>query len=375
MFDHEIPLNQEERITIVHGPNGVGKTVLFNMIDALFNFEFQYLKKILFNEFYIELQEGAVAQLKSCLKVIKSDDGASLSIEYQDMSDAEYAAFRPLDIEPGHVDHAVRQALPNHSKLHREGKTYWAMDEHYHSLVTSDKPYLPADFENMTTVFGRNVELFSKLYSRDALWFLRICKEIVVDSISSQRILHRASVEDISDWIDEDMPAGRALAFLDMIEEHFHTHFGEELHSEYGEFSLTDQAFLFWQVISDTFLFKSVKLAEMDDGRHKKFVFLAHDGAEIPYSELSSGEQNLLYLYFRLIFWHGYFGLRPEYPKLVMIDEPELSMNVVWQRNFLKDLQRIIELRKFDVLIATHSPQIINDRWDWMVPLGEKADD
>ena len=48
-----------------------------------------------------------------------------------------------------------------------------------------------------------------------------------------------------------------------------------------------------------------------------------------------------------------------------MIDEPELSMNVVWQRNFLKDLQRIIELRKFDVLIATHSPQIIHDKWDW----------
>ena len=58
-----------------------------------------------------------------------------------------------------------------------------------------------------------------------------------------------------------------------------------------------------------------------------------------------------------------------------MIDEPELSMNVVWQRNFLKDLQRIIELRNFDVLIATHSPQIIHDKWDWMVALGEKMDD
>ena len=58
-----------------------------------------------------------------------------------------------------------------------------------------------------------------------------------------------------------------------------------------------------------------------------------------------------------------------------MIDEPELSMNVVWQRNFLKDLQRIIELRKFDVLIATHSPMIIHDKWDWVVHLGEKVDD
>lgn len=375
MFDHEIPLNQDERITIIHGPNGVGKTVLFNMIDALFNFEFQYLKKIPFNQFCIELQEGAVAELKSCLKVIRSDDGNSLSIQYEDMSEAKYAVFRPLDVEPEQLDRTIRDALPQHSKLHREGKTYWARDEHYQFLVTSDKPYLPADFDNMTAIFGKNVELFSMLFGRDALWFLRICEEILVDSISSQRILHRASVEDISDWIDEDMPAGRAIAFLDMIEEHFNTSFGEELHNEYGERSLEHEAFTFWQIINDNFLFKSVKLEEMDDSRYMKFVFRAHDGAEIPYSELSSGEQNLLYLYFRLIFWHGYFGIRPEYPKIVMIDEPELSMNVVWQRNFLKDLQRIIELRKFDVLIATHSPEVIYDKWDWVVHLGETVDD
>jgi len=87
----------------------------------------------------------------------------------------------------------------------------------------------------------------------------------------------------------------------------------------------------------------------------------------VPFSNLSSGEQHLLVMYHRL------FTTEPD--TLVMIDEPELSMNVVWQRNFLKDLQRIIELRKFDVLIATHSPQIIHDKWDWMVPLGEKVDD
>ena len=35
MFDHEIPLNQESRITIIHGPNGVGKTVLMRMVSWL----------------------------------------------------------------------------------------------------------------------------------------------------------------------------------------------------------------------------------------------------------------------------------------------------------------------------------------------------
>ena len=58
-----------------------------------------------------------------------------------------------------------------------------------------------------------------------------------------------------------------------------------------------------------------------------------------------------------------------------MIDEPEISLNVVWQRRFLDDLERIVELRDFDVLIATHSPQIISDKWDWMVALGESESD
>ena len=47
-----------------------------------------------------------------------------------------------------------------------------------------------------------------------------------------------------------------------------------------------------------------------------------------------------------------------------MIDEPEISLHVAWQQEFLHDLEKITDLAKFDVLIATHSPQIIHDRWD-----------
>ena len=36
MFDHEIPLNLESRITIIIGPNGIGKTILLTMLHSLF---------------------------------------------------------------------------------------------------------------------------------------------------------------------------------------------------------------------------------------------------------------------------------------------------------------------------------------------------
>lgn len=37
MFDHTIPLNVDERITIIHGPNGFGKTALLRLLDTLFS--------------------------------------------------------------------------------------------------------------------------------------------------------------------------------------------------------------------------------------------------------------------------------------------------------------------------------------------------
>jgi len=54
---------------------------------------------------------------------------------------------------------------------------------------------------------------------------------------------------------------------------------------------------------------------------------------------------------------------------LVLIDEPELSLHVVWQQEFLKDLEKIVAWQKIQVIIATHSPQIINEHWDSVVDL------
>ncbi len=50
----------------------------------------------------------------------------------------------------------------------------------------------------------------------------------------------------------------------------------------------------------------------------------------------------------------------------------EISLHVDWQTQFLEDLKNVIRLSPFDALIATHSPQIINTRWDLTVELEAK---
>jgi predicted ATP-binding protein involved in virulence len=56
---------------------------------------------------------------------------------------------------------------------------------------------------------------------------------------------------------------------------------------------------------------------------------------------------------------------------LILIDEPEMSLHVAWQRKFLEEISEIVKLAKLDIILATHSPQIINDRWDLTVKLKE----
>ena len=54
---------------------------------------------------------------------------------------------------------------------------------------------------------------------------------------------------------------------------------------------------------------------------------------------------------------------------LILVDEPELSLHVAWQREMLKDLQDMADLSDFRAILATHSPQIIGERWDLTIEL------
>mgnify|MGYP002186085282 FL=1 len=55
----------------------------------------------------------------------------------------------------------------------------------------------------------------------------------------------------------------------------------------------------------------------------------------------------------------------------LLIDEPEISLHIEWQLNFLNDLLKIVDKKQFKVTVATHSPQIISNHWDIQVDLGE----
>jgi hypothetical protein len=89
-------------------------------------------------------------------------------------------------------------------------------------------------------------------------------------------------------------------------------------------------------------------------------------GAPLDLGRLSSGEQHQLVLLHELL-----FDLEPG--TLVLIDEPELSLHLTWQERLLPELLEIARAADLDVVLATHSPYIVGERDDLMVEIGPRG--
>ena len=94
------------------------------------------------------------------------------------------------------------------------------------------------------------------------------------------------------------------------------------------------------------------------------FRFVADDELHtiLTLDQLSSGEKQMINQVYELLF-------QAQSGTLVMIDEPELSLHMMWQMNYLKNLSEIAKLRGFQCIVATHSPQIFNSLWSKSVDL------
>ncbi len=124
--------------------------------------------------------------------------------------------------------------------------------------------------------------------------------------------------------------------------------------------SLISKLELYEELVNKKLTFKKMKLS-----REKGISIITDAGQELELTSLSSGEQEILVLYYKLIF--------ESKVNLLLIDEPEISLHVAWQKEILKDFKKIVALNKnVQVIVSTHSPQIISGNWDIQIDLGEQ---
>lgn len=102
---------------------------------------------------------------------------------------------------------------------------------------------------------------------------------------------------------------------------------------------------------------------ELRFGLYQGFIIKDYKDATLDPSQLSSGEQQLL-----LIFAHVLAAR--DYPSVFIIDEPEISLNVKWQRKIVNSLLSIAEKSTIQFVFASHSLELIAQHADAVVEIG-----
>lgn len=110
---------------------------------------------------------------------------------------------------------------------------------------------------------------------------------------------------------------------------------------------------IFTKHINNLFEYK-----EMEIDLEKGFIFKLNAGLEegriINPINLSSGEQHEVILNYELIF-------KTEENSVILMDEPEISLHMLWQKKFIDNLLDIAERNNLNIIVATHSPDIVNN--------------
>lgn len=429
-YNHEVPLRMEDHVTIIHGPNGIGKTILLRMLDGLFNARYNIFQKVPFQEFRVELENDTVLKVmppserkkKPTLQIVtEGEETKSISLESLDseefeelryyllrrgleelvpvdlnvMDDAaieEFLSVVPLESFPPRIrktEENIRNVREEIEPLDVRTRFIQAQRLQRPPVII-DGAYSSFNVRRRTSHESREFSSTVEQHSLDLVNRIdRALTEYANRSQSLDKTFPTRLIEQIRNRIPSDLSSDQVVSKLKKLDEERQElvqagllqqqedittfdHVEPELlnvlsvyiHDVEDKFTvfeeLRDKIGLLTEVINSRFLNKKMHIRQS-----KGFVFTPTAGTDsnlLSASELSSGEQHQLVLFYELLF-------RVQSGSLILIDEPELSLHIAWQNQFLTDLERIVKAGDFDVILATHSPDIIGNRWELTVDL------
>lgn len=125
-----------------------------------------------------------------------------------------------------------------------------------------------------------------------------------------------------------------------------------------------DRINVFLETINSFFSFDGEKMVSIDETGDIRFE-INHGNNYIPPAGLSSGEKQLFIFFANLV-----FNVEKDKSSIFIIDEPELSLHLHWQKMFVEKAMSVNGNMQF--ILATHSPEIVCSYRDKMNKLVKK---
>lgn len=434
LYDHEINLKQDERVTILHGPNGVGKSVLLRLVAAYFGGRYQEFIHTPFVTFAISLTDGSRVQitvnedtaatansrksiqiditgtqpapLSFALPVVTAGDRLATQIErsspflqklgeslFFDSRSAQrltseevverfgtaqdFAAITsvPLELEPPAAKQMrtkiAVQLVETQRLLRAPPEGRYQTEAYYYP--PSERKAMIATVRSYSEDIVRQVAITLSRYGTESQKLDQTFPQRLISSTESPsdveqlkdrlQKLHETHANlnrlGLIDIVGFSYPASPSqIDALDVIKRNVMALYVRDTEKKLQFLSaLAGKIQLLVGSVNGKFRNKSLSVS-----REKGLQVTDKLGRPVQLEALSSGEQHELVLWYDLLFKVGSNAL-------VLIDEPELSLHVTWQKKFLPELLEIAKTVPFDALVATHSPFIIGDRLDLAVPL------
>jgi hypothetical protein len=428
-FFYRIPIKLDQRITAIIAPNGSGKTICLRMINALFTRKWSFFSGVEFErvEYHFtsgerltiskvgEPGEQAGGGLAGGLQLRLVDANGKVTswkpapdpkiraqpieryvgfltrqgpnLFTHDFTDATYTFAEVVETFSEHLPEPYRNSLFGKEPAPIAAVTS-AIDCHLietqRLLVLKDDavvdPYRRTRHQRSTLAISAKAQTLVEVIRRELTAYAALSQSLDrsfpkrVIGFGMQDILPAENLKSQLDELDQKRASLMVAGILDSeiddpvtlpegplepaIARVLNVYADDTFKKLNSLSKLLLRIELFLGLIKERFNTKRIQVSK------ESGFSISSRGHPVPLEKLSSGEQHQLVLFFELL-----FELKEN--ALILIDEPELSLHVAWQKKFVSDLNRIIELNQFDVILATHSPQLVG-RWnDLVVELGE----
>ncbi|WP_326722025.1 AAA family ATPase [Streptomyces sp. NBC_00243] len=421
-FDHRIKFPKDQGFVILYGPNGIGKTKLLELIFATFNAKFMEVERIPFHSARFKFSDGHKLYLDRLgqQSLLNDDDSLNLSIKLESpeggvvpwTKEYDERAAGPMGFSK--VLRLIESMIP----VNRINADEWhdleqddvvtraeLIERYLHILPAGSHPFQAPEAlsrflakldvhlietqrllrgASPSTRTGRSakrsratVEAFSEDYAkrmadaladnsrksqeRDRTFPRRLLYSGIVPADATEATIRerygqqnelRARLAKISllEQASTDLPLpDRELEDWERLVLWTYLDDSDTKLSSFHD--LLVRVELFRGIVNSRFQFKQLHLGQ------EGFKLVGDFGNDLAVTSLSSGEQHELVLAYDLL-----FNVLPG--SLVLIDEPEISLHVAWQQEFMNDIARIADTASLRFMVATHSPQVIHKWWD-----------
>ena len=412
-FSYNLHFDTQDRYLILTGINGYGKTTILNMISSLSNKDLYYFYTVPFASIDFGFEDGSVLSLSSQ----RVDDATSTDMPVRggrrlffEMKEADGKTIGSFGIDAAtiarvmktnyHFSHIV---INNRLKEDYESKEFYQMmkDEGLLDAIilltgkNAEQMMMRLDAFNASYIEAeRTVEcrylrpknMVPDLEYRDSKWYLidhlasdfrymlnneyanyvkysqKVDADFINQAISSSLVYDRSIYDAEMEKLGARAKELELLGLIPHVDIKPYDEANAKMLTAYivaqnkkMDFynTLLSKIRLFSKLVEERgFVNKNMSITVKDG-----FRFRADDNGFIELSLLSSGEQNEVVMLYTLVFNVGD-------DSMLLIDEPENSLHVLWQKKFMRTIEEVSTVKNLFVVVATHSPQIIGTRWE-----------